>query len=1641
MVKSVIRTGIFIFSLLLLNAAAEVTVLKETSSSILMEVSFDTPRIIDEADGSYIYIKGLSFLQEENTPFVPYATYLFSLPGREAAIKIINKKEKTYPITHYYINSSKNKQPLKQKEIVQVNFQGILRGISLFSLTIFPVRINVVPGMATVIETITLEVRGKVTQTGNTVLAKRAGIMEKKLFDNLLLNKNHYMNGQSLLSVTTDEIQPYRPDRIKLIVEETGIYQVTYQDLMDAEINPALFDTRKLRLLNRGKEIPIFFKGGADGRFDTGDYFEFWGEQNLAEGKYNTPELYFDPFSDKNVYWLEVSDKNGIRLVEENGALIETNPAQYITPYAFTETIHFEADNYFEHFGQPSANLDLPCYFMDHWYFDKGITAQSKRNYRADLPHPLESGENSVYATVYLRGKSYRSTSNPLQTHQVDVWLNDEKIGSSGQWPDQAMHVITNKGNLSGSSQANLRNGENELNLIMNQQNVYDVVLLNWFEITYQRKYRADQNYIQFKKQEGLPENYIIQFEVDGFTRSNIEIYKLGVSKIVAGRIDYPDQDTYQGYRLSFQDQIYAGSTEYVALTSNKKLKPLLIEKDMPWKNENELASLLNTANAADYLIITNELFYENCLQLKTHREQSGLKVEVVKVADIYDEFNYGIKSPLAIKRFLNYAYYNWNQNWPLLYVTLVGDALRQYKAETDYVPTILYETYLYGAAASDHQYALLDDNDDIPDLIVGRIPVASNSELLAYLEKLKGFETETEWGPWRNTALFISGNDASTYEIGSNKPAFRAQNQRIIDLKLPEGMFVRKLNTVEDKTLAGRDPNFGSTTDLINYFDEGVALVNFFGHGGGGIWADVQLLNLNDIDRLNNQFRLPFVKSMTCFTGAFEGGSRKGLLEKMVVMEEKGVIGTFACSGLGWLHNDFAIGWTLTDFLLDEDLTAGEAVLFTKLFYMSNNLYILEDRNYPIPDYFRLKNSMVNHYNFLGDPYVTISIPKKDLIVDVDNSVPAPGDTVTITVKAPFSGGNGKLEITSQAHDRLQEEFIAFNNSDYQTDFIIPDEVNQQNVIVKAYATNDAQDARGVAWLAINKVLLDSIRFLPARPMVYDTIHIHLFITAPQEIRRVFIENLKGSNGRLYSYELEPKTQNHWVTSEPVGPYNQAGQISFTIAVEQVSGEKIYFNNNILEVFDTRLDLVLKPHSLSFEGDLQIGLSCIINVENSNQTIDSEIYLYADHYQSAVEPLIKRDIELLPGQSHTKMHIPLPFEAVYRGRNFVVKLDPHNRFTESNESNNSDSLIVPDAIYNVPYEVGTTNDGVTNDTIAIGLYGKLYIPPKGLSASSVLNIKRVDDTSLRSLKEQPGFHFIPFVNAGGDSSWFCLEMQNTTAHIIKDIHLEIPIDTTNYDPAILDNIAICRYAEKIQRWKKTVVIRKGNLLRVQVAEWGHFALFYIDDHVNPVIEITADGRNMYDKIYIARQPRLAFILQDENGIDISESGFQVFLDEKPLTSDAMHIPDTAQNANTISILTTPQISEGSHTLRAQVLDVNGNRATKSVIFNVTEAFDIEIFGNYPNPFNEETTISYENRGQPLTEFKIKIYTISGRLIREITSFEGDDLRAPGYHEVVWYGRDDDGNLVANGVYFTVVKAVSDRGELKEKILKIAKLR
>jgi flagellar hook assembly protein FlgD len=93
--------------------------------------------------------------------------------------------------------------------------------------------------------------------------------------------------------------------------------------------------------------------------------------------------------------------------------------------------------------------------------------------------------------------------------------------------------------------------------------------------------------------------------------------------------------------------------------------------------------------------------------------------------------------------------------------------------------------------------------------------------------------------------------------------------------------------------------------------------------------------------------------------------------------------------------------------------------------------------------------------------------------------------------------------------------------------------------------------------------------------------------------------------------------------------------------------------------------------------------------------------------------------------------------------------------------------------------------------------------------------------------------------------------------------------------------------------------------------------------------------------------------------------------------------------------------------------DAGGNTAVYQVEFSVDTKLRLHNVFNYPNPFTHSTQFTY-NLTQIADEVKIKIFTVAGRLVRDIGYAPG----FTGFNTVSWDGTDENGDKLANGTYF-----------------------
>ncbi|HQV31001.1 MAG TPA: FlgD immunoglobulin-like domain containing protein, partial [Calditrichia bacterium] len=216
------------------------------------------------------------------------------------------------------------------------------------------------------------------------------------------------------------------------------------------------------------------------------------------------------------------------------------------------------------------------------------------------------------------------------------------------------------------------------------------------------------------------------------------------------------------------------------------------------------------------------------------------------------------------------------------------------------------------------------------------------------------------------------------------------------------------------------------------------------------------------------------------------------------------------------------------------------------------------------------------------------------------------------------------------------------------------------------------------------------------------------------------------------------------------------------------------------------------------------------------------------------------------------------------------------------------------------------------------------------------------------------------------------------------------------------------------------------------------------NDTRGPDIDIAFPNQpDFFDGDYLPSQPEISIRLQDDNGINLTrEVGHRIELTiDNSIKKDVTEFFVYDENRFTEGQLNyvLPAFSPGQHTLTVTAWDNLNNYSESTVTFNTlsSSSIAVEEMVNFPNPFTEETQFTFQFQSpNGLGDVRVKIYTVTGRLIEELEGF----VARPGFNKIPWDGTDRNGDKLANGVY--LYKIIVDDGENRiEKIDKLAIVR
>jgi hypothetical protein len=639
---------------------------------------------------------------------------------------------------------------------------------------------------------------------------------------------------------------------VKLLVSEEGWYRVTQEELAAAGFDPEV-DSRRLQLLTDGQEVAMLVDGEPKGRLAPGDGIEFYG-------------VGLDTLStDARVYWLVAGTHRGLRLRAESGRG-QWSPGPVSFPYEVERadrTLYFPA----------LLNADEDNFFG-------AVVTTTPVEQAVRVQHLDPDGE--AVLTVRLQGGTQVG-------HRVGVELNGVRVGTVSWEGLQAGELVVPVG------PGTVREGDNRV-VLAAEGGEEDVSAVEFVRVRYGHLWEADGDALRFTV-EGFQ-----QVAIGGFASARVSVFDvtdpMRVVEVAADVVK--DGDAYR-VRVGVPEP---GTRTLLAVGQGAVRHPVGVLPNRPsaWHAAGE---------GADLLVIGQGWMLQAVEPLRALRERQGLKVALVDVENVYDEFSFGAKDPQAIKDLLACAINTWSR--PPRYLLLVGDASydpRNYLGygELDLVPTKLVDT-TYLETASDDWFADFD-GDGIADIPVGRIPVQTSWEAATVVGKIVAYEGSAKLG---RVLLVADANDKEN--------DFEALSGRV-RAALPSTVWVAEvfrgqLGDGAAKDLLARQLNLGQT------------LVNYVGHGSVAVWHG-NLLTTEEARALRNYW-FPFVASMTCLNGFFQDPQAESMAEALLVAPG-GAVAVWASSGLTESEAQLPIDEALVRLLYSgTSITLGDATRAAK--------------------------------------------------------------------------------------------------------------------------------------------------------------------------------------------------------------------------------------------------------------------------------------------------------------------------------------------------------------------------------------------------------------------------------------------------------------------------------------------------------------------------------------------------------------------------------------------------------------------------------------------------------------------------------------------------------------------------------------
>jgi hypothetical protein len=1390
-------------------------------------------------------------------------------------------------------------------------------------------------------------------------------------------------------------------------IRETGMYRIDFQDLQAAGGLPETMNPHQFQLFYRGTEQPVFFLGDADSLFESDEQIWFFGERLAGENG----EWYHDE-TDVNVYQLRQNNSRGLRFQIRQ---VNDDPAKSPVP-VFLQKKHFETDLRYYH-GDNDADIFTTAKIPGEGWMWHVLSGTQSFTTNLDLP-----GATAGAPACSLRARIRGITRDAIKpNHHVQIFLNGQIVADT-RFSDTAEIILR-----TAFPASLLRDGNNEFRIFSAGDTgaFIDQFYFDWVEIDYWRNFETQGKQLVFQSpQENGSQPQ--RFRMAGFPDEEIFIFDLSNTEMLSGLS--VAEDGGGGFMASFIDSSRQAQ-QYLAATKSTLKKPHRISHITP-------SSWRDPGHRADMIIVTHADFAAQAHRLAEHRRQkNGFAVAVVDVQEIYDEFYYGLQLAQAIREFLQYAFRNWQQPAPL-YVLFMGDGSWDPKGndpkttKRSFVPTI-------GNPVSDNRLVCFDGPDDfIPDMFSGRIAVETPEQAEVIVDKIIAYES-MPLQDWAKDFTFLNGGiNAFEHNL------FFQQSEKLIR------------NYVESPPVFGKPTRIYKASegriagellpDILSAIDTGVSIFAFSGHAGSQTW-ELMMVN-EDIPRLRNFDKLPFIASMTCHTARFAEPAQNSFGEEFLRLPDRGAVAFWSTSGWGFVFQDGVLLEGLFRAITQDSVrSVGVATTTAKIGLWQQY------------GDFQTNINLIDQYTLLGDPALTLALPvqpdlafenkafstvpetptERDSLLQIDVALRNRGlgtiDSTEIVLQVRAAEKTGidlqqKVKIGPVGY--ADTVAFAWPGRDRRGEYVVEAEIDPADVIREQNEQNNRAQGR-INFFSANLAI--------ATPRMMEVM--------PENRPRLFVYNpeVASATPRKYVFEID-------TTSDFDSP--------FLLTSGAIDEQPVRTGWLVTApIADGRYDWRVRTEENGLPGawvvssffvDAKNGSAGFLQREQDWRNI-SGVYAFSDSGATLPWNETAQKFETTgeifspaigPAQSWKNFSVtqnvrhlrPAAGAAGATARYTIRGRRRANEAWQAIKTDVRDQTALADIDANqfpfLQLQAGLQDDDGLDSPVIVSW--RVDFEPLGDLILSRRFVAVTADSLLPGESFEIEANVFYFGKNKPDSATVALKMADKQTALAQG------------KIALAENgAAVARLqwqGEKPGSYEILVEVDPDDAIPEQF-EFNNRAelrLHIREDKIPPRLEITFDGQEIVESpTFVASRPEIICHIFDENPLAIQDTGHvSIFIDASrvfygdPVAQPQLELLSGSEKRAQVRFY--PELAAGEHTITFLVNDAFGNRAVKSALVKVSADFELLEVLNYPNPFDRETEFTF-TLTQPADEIRLKIYTVAGRLIQTIESFAAN----AGFNRLRWDGRDADGDEIANGIY--LYKVIARQGEKQvERIEKLA---